>query len=316
MRLILGSGRSGTTWILDCLAEANNLRPIFEPLHPGESVLGTQYAYQILAASDTDETLERHFLDLAGGGVRSRWIDYRGPKGILFPHPSRFMTWRFVKAWVREWRKYISEHEKLRLATKRERTLIKCIRGNLMAGWFTQSLGFRTVLMVRHPCAVIESQFRLRRVWNPTAVLARYRANRRLHELTKGRYVELLNSNLTTVQALTLNWIIENQWPVEHSQEDGYGVVYYEDLLLRPESSWRNLCDSLELVNVPDAALLRIPSQTMAVKSEGYHNELSDPRWRKGLTPKQLDTVQDLLDATDCTIYRTDEVEPMNRWDS
>ena len=32
--VIAGSGRSGTTWILDVLAEANNLRPVFEPLNP------------------------------------------------------------------------------------------------------------------------------------------------------------------------------------------------------------------------------------------------------------------------------------------
>jgi len=32
--IIAGSGRSGTTWVLDVLAEANNLRPFFEPLNP------------------------------------------------------------------------------------------------------------------------------------------------------------------------------------------------------------------------------------------------------------------------------------------
>jgi len=34
MKLIAGSGRSGTTWVLDALADANDLRPVFEPLHP------------------------------------------------------------------------------------------------------------------------------------------------------------------------------------------------------------------------------------------------------------------------------------------
>ena len=30
--VIAGSGRSGTTWVLDVIAKANNLRPVFEPL--------------------------------------------------------------------------------------------------------------------------------------------------------------------------------------------------------------------------------------------------------------------------------------------
>jgi hypothetical protein len=314
LRLILGSGRSGTTWVLDCLADANELRPIFEPLHPSESAVAEQYAYQILAAGETDQALERYFLDLAAGAVRSRWIDYRGPNGILFPHPSRFLSWRFMKAWVREWRKYLDDREALRPATKRSQTLIKCIRANLIAGWLSRSLGFRTVLIVRHPCAVVESQFRLRRIWDPKAVLERYRANRKLHELTGERYVKPLNSDLSTVQALTLNWIIENQWPVERSREDGYSVVFYEDLVLNPGSTWRRLCNSLELANVPDPALLQKPSQQAALKSTDHKKEMSGPRWRTGLTPEQLDSIQDMLDATNCSIYRTDTVEPTTRW--
>ena len=34
--IIAGSGRSGTTWVLDAVAEANQLRTKFEPLGPDE----------------------------------------------------------------------------------------------------------------------------------------------------------------------------------------------------------------------------------------------------------------------------------------
>ena len=58
-RIILGSGRSGTTSVQDCLAQANHLRPIFEPLHEGESELGRRFAHRMLAAADENEELER-----------------------------------------------------------------------------------------------------------------------------------------------------------------------------------------------------------------------------------------------------------------
>jgi len=316
LRLILGSGRSGTTWVLDCLAEANGLRPLFEPMHPSETALAAQYAYQVLAAGDNNEELRRYFLELAGGGVRSGWIDYRGPKGLLFPHPKRFMTRGFPKRWLLGWKYYLRNRRKFADAAMRDAVLIKCIRANLFAGWLSRDVGFRTVLVVRHPCAAVESQCRLGKPWDPTQVLERYRTNQRLHDVTEGRYLKFLNSELTKVQALTLNWIIENQWPVERAKEDGYSVVFYEDLLLNPESVWPYLCDSLGLANVPDTGLLRKPSQQAADKSADHRQLLRGARWRTELTPEQLDSIQNLLDATDCTIYTTDAVEPTMRWNN
>jgi hypothetical protein len=46
IRIIAGSGRSGTTWVLDALAEANALRPVFEPLHPLAIPQARPFAYR------------------------------------------------------------------------------------------------------------------------------------------------------------------------------------------------------------------------------------------------------------------------------
>lgn len=311
-RMILGSGRSGTTWVLDCLAEANELRPIFEPLNPSQSTLGYRYACRAMASSDSDDTLERFFLDHASGRVRSRWIDYRGLDGLLFPRPARFMTKGFAMSWLRAWQTYIHDRRVLRPATRHKVTLTKCIRANLMAGWLTRTVGFRTALVVRHPCAVVESQIRLGKPWDPTFVLGRYRADRRLHEVTDGLYLDLLNTKLTTLQALTLNWIIENQWPVEQSRQCGYVVVHFEDLLSRPATAWPYLCDSLELKRVPNSTLLNKPSQQAAVKPARHGQQWLQPRWRSHLTPDQLGAIQGMLDATNCSLYRTDEVGPVS----
>lgn len=312
-RLVVGSGRSGTTWVLDCLADANELRPIFEPLHPGESALGKRYAYEVLARGDTNKALECYFRDLAACRVRSRWTDYRGLRALLFPRPARFMTEGFTRFWLYSWRQQFRHRRARRAATRRKNAVIKCIRANLMAGWLTQTIGFRTALIVRHPCAVVESQYGSGSMWDPTAVLERYRVNHRFHEVTGGRYLELLNTELTMLQALTLNWVIENQWPVERSQQDGYTVVYYEDLIFRPEISWPHLCDSLGLTHVPDPTLLLKPSQQATVRSVENDNVWRKQRWQSQLRPEQLDVIQDILDATRCALYTTDELEPAAR---
>ncbi len=59
--LCLGSGRSGTTWVLDVLAETNNLRPVFEPLNPN----GVKEAWKFCnryVREDSDEPELKSFM--------------------------------------------------------------------------------------------------------------------------------------------------------------------------------------------------------------------------------------------------------------
>jgi hypothetical protein len=182
-----------------------------------------------------------------------------------------------------------------------------------MAGWMARVAGFRTVLVVRHPCATIESQ--LRSGWDPAIPLKIYRADEKLHEVTDGRYLELLNSNLTTVEEMALKWVIENQWPVAQSDIDGYSVFYYEDLVSRHTTTWANLCSSLELQRIPDEALRRRPSQQAFFESSHRISEQAQrkPRWNSSLSKKQLDEIQRILDVTECTLYSVFENDPIVR---
>lgn len=172
-----------------------------------------------------------------------------------------------------------------------------------MAGWFAGKLSWRTAFIVRHPCSVVESQLRLGKVWDPTSVLDGYRNNTRLHELTNGRYLELLHKKLTRVEALTLNWIIENQSPIERSHVDRYKVIFYEDLVERGESSWPILCDCLGLPQVPSEEMRRMPSQQSAQAARSDNEQFRLPSWQKRLAPEQLKQVQTVLDVSGFTLY-------------
>ena len=310
-RIILGSGRSGTTWVQDCLAEANSLRPIFEPLHEGESELGRRFAYRILAPGDENEELKRYFRALAEGRVRSLWTDYRGRRQLLFPNPSKLFTVQGLRGWLWVWRRHLSHRPQLRAASKRQQTLIKCIRGNLMAGWLSRDLGFGTVLLVRHPCASIESQVRSGVVWNPEPITERYRSDTRLHEATDGIYLPLLSSQLTMLQMLTLNWVIENQGPVAQASAEGYTVAYYEDLRARPSVAWPYICKALGLSVVPSQAMVEIPSQQSYGKDSSRVLSAAEPRWRRALSADQLSEIQTILDRAECDLYNVSNDCPL-----
>jgi hypothetical protein len=77
LRLIAGSGRSGTTWVLDAVAEANKLRPIFEPLHPDSSRVAHEFGYAYLTREAERTDLKRFFTAIANNASRSVWTSYR-----------------------------------------------------------------------------------------------------------------------------------------------------------------------------------------------------------------------------------------------
>lgn len=78
-RVLLGSGRSGTTWLQEVLTRASNLRPVFEPFNPDvvPSLRARPYVFyaraddESLAGSDLESLSQR----VLAGHWRSSWSD-------------------------------------------------------------------------------------------------------------------------------------------------------------------------------------------------------------------------------------------------
>jgi hypothetical protein len=303
-RMILGSGRSGTTWVLDALARANRLRPIFEPLHEEESSVGSRYAYSRLRPDDIEDSLEQFLIDCVRRRDLSRWVDFRGPRRLLHPPLRSLNSMKALKGVVRNWRKHQRRKKELMPLSRNSTPLFKCIRANLMAGWLVRRLGFRTVMLVRHPGAVVESMKRIRGPWRPEEVLARYRSDTRLHEWTNGRYENLLSRQLTHVESLTLTWVIENQHPVMCANEDGYSVVYYEDLVEMREPAWSLILAALQLERRPEADDLAEPSMSSS-RTQSAPGSLpnSHNHWRRSIDSHECQEMQSILESTGCELY-------------
>ena len=54
--IVAGSGRSGTTWVLDAIAETNNLRTIYEPLNPAGVPEARNYGNLYLSENEEGES--------------------------------------------------------------------------------------------------------------------------------------------------------------------------------------------------------------------------------------------------------------------
>jgi hypothetical protein len=309
IRFIAGSGRSGTTWVQDALAEANRLRPVFEPLHPYVSSIGNRYAHRALAADDSHPDLVRFLERVGNGGGPKLWTRYRQQWRWLLPPASRFSTKQDAGRFQRHWVKFLRELPRMTRDAMRTEPVFKCIRANLMLPWIAQQLDSRVVLIMRHPAAVVESE--LRGGWTAQFALARFRNDARLHELTGGRYAGLLARDMGLVESLTLRWVIENQWVAEHAETAGIPVFHYENLRSSNPAEWKRLCAALDLTSVPNVELLVRPSQQSGTKRTEVPIELSpSPRWMKELQPDQLARLGAILREVGYRTYSIDDPYP------
>lgn len=134
--VILGFGRSGTTWISDILSKVTGRLILFEPLHPAASGLGRAFTYGRGVSPVGGDSLVSYLDDVLGKRVRKNWL-LRNHLPVGLDEVSD----DFVDAVWREC----------------EVVGLKEIRSNFMIPWLARSLDVRIVFVMRHPLAVMAS---------------------------------------------------------------------------------------------------------------------------------------------------------------
>jgi hypothetical protein len=121
---LLGSARSGTTWVGEVIDRHHDHRVVFEPLRPNRVPVARVFANgQYLRRADTDPRYVDPMRAILKGRVRNPWAD----------HLNHVVVAR--------------------------RRLVKEIRANLLAPWLVERFpGMPVVLLVRHPLGVAVSR--------------------------------------------------------------------------------------------------------------------------------------------------------------
>jgi hypothetical protein len=308
VRFIAGSGRSGTTWVLDALAKANRLRPVFEPLNPWASSIGFRYAHRALLPEDAQEELQEYLAAVFAGKRNRLWTQFRQQRQWIIPWEARFESPPDVTRFGRRTVRFVREAAGLASMSFRNEPIVKCIWANLMLGWLVTRMECRIVLIIRHPGAVIESE--MRGGWKADDALKRFRDDARFHDVTGGRYVNLLERRLTYEESLALRWLIENQRFMEDVRQDAISVIHYEHLKANATGSWASLCAYLGLPRRPDPALLAQPSQQSSDRAKTNPAGTVESPWLAALGPERCSRVQALLDEARFVAYDMSEPQP------
>jgi hypothetical protein len=236
--LVVGSGRSGTTWLVELLNAAGTYHVLFEPFSPREGHNpqwhGTpRYLRRGASYAHRDE-VEQILL----GGASSEWVDR-----IASSDPSS------------------------------SRVLVKEIRLNQMLGWVQENFPeVALVYLVRDPWSTAWSA--TQHDWGDRGY-SNYLSRRRLvRDHLAPDQLELLGSADSLFQKNVVKWAVDTRVALRSLDREGRVTsVFYEHLAQRPEQELARLADYCgHPLEVPDGRSLRRRSATTS------HGSVTDPR--------------------------------------
>ncbi len=313
--VIFGSGRSGTTWVQDALADANRYCTVFEPLHPDEVRDADRYANLYVPPGSDNPDLKRFIHRILTERVAPLWTRMRVRRERMVPWTDdasfiralrnlRVTYLRLYKSWLQDRR------------IRHRPRIVKFIRGNLLAEWLVTEFGVPGAVVVRHPCAVLASV--IRRTGDEWSVDAMRMILRRYLEqeaLVSRRLADIAAplSKLSSIAGVhTAIWCIENGEILARDKSCSLHVCYYEDLVCNRDDAWTRLTASLGLEHVPEQQILTRPSQQAGYPLlQNFSTERLLTGWTERLDSGQTDEVAAVLQLFGIKEYSTDDPMPI-----
>ena len=311
--VIAGSGRSGTTWILDALASANALRTIFEPLHPQAIPKARPFANAYVAKGAEYRDLRNYLDSIFTGNIKSIWANYRVRPDRLMPRFSNVGDLKELKSYVRRYINLWNNYRQYGVNKGQKGLMIKFIRANLMLGWLEANYDIKILFVVRHPGAVVASQLEKGEEWDASA-LTQFTKNMLLWRDHLGKHEKFLSKNLTRLELYTTIWCIQNAFSIQESIDSGRPITYYERLITESENEWARITHALRLSNIPESAVISAPSQQSSNISarDLEDNTIRVSRWTQGLSKQDLANMQRVLDEFGVSVYSAHDVIPIS----
>jgi Sulfotransferase family len=236
---VVGSGRSGTTWIGDVLATCSGCVPVFEPLNqqwvpecPRWKMPGPY-----LRQGGSDPQWEAFFDGLLAGKISNYWTrqdNRRMPKFLT----RRPLTMRIGARLAKTQYHWQEMHGR--------RYVVKEVFANLMLHWLANYTRGRIVYLIRHPCAVVGSRVRRPEVWD-------FEMNEIFCESSLMRdFLEpfrrtIIGAN-TLIERLAVSWCVENIVSLSQGGSHDWLVCCYEEFLADREEAFMRVLRRLGLL--------------------------------------------------------------------
>lgn len=183
--VILGSARSGTSWLSELMALQHRYRMLFEPEHEFNTKNGKLICDRYLTQTNASKAIKNYLQQVFSNRVDCDWI------AQLSNRKWKRHLWPFVP----------------------KKFIVKFVRCNLAAHYFVDEFKIPTLFVIRNPYDVIASQSRVKFPW--LYDLSWFRSQNELCDLLTIHFGYNLRSEtqLSDFEKLCLRWCIENSIP-------------------------------------------------------------------------------------------------------
>ena len=271
--IVVGSARSGTSWLSEILAQPYRYRLLFEPEH------------------DT-RTKKGHL-------ICDAWLTSKSISKVAFSYLNQVFKNRVDSDWIaqnsnRKWKRHLWPF----VAKK---YVIKFVRCNLAAHYMNTVFKVPVLHVLRNPYDVIQSQQRANFPW--LYDLSYFVSQDKLVDLISEHY----NFNLKTykkysdIQILCIRWCIENELPLHlfGLYKNKNMILKYEDLV-NDITRFYSLCDYFDLKPVAHIeTLYKKPSSKTHKESVIRTKETRVSKW----CADELQQIDCILDVFKSSLY-------------
>ncbi|MAC94165.1 MAG: hypothetical protein CMC96_01555 [Flavobacteriales bacterium] len=286
--LITGAHRSGTTWLGEVFRRLNGYNYFYEPFNPRGKVANVpminQYENITKNSSINRKNVYYKYLD------SYRSVNYGNLQDFLKKSPTLKIA---IKGVVKELTKPFFK-----------KMIFKDPLALLAAEWIYNNFNSKVIIIVRHPCAVVESH--KSRGW-------RFSFNHLLNqddlkeelEPFMDRINKLSNTEDDCIERAAIWWAILNKRVLsylnEFSENKNWVFVSHEFLLQSPENNFKTLFKKLDLVYSKKVERFINKSTTLSKRNESNlvrnHEELIH-KWKRKLSKEEQSLVIEVCGNT------------------
>ncbi|TDU34415.1 hypothetical protein BXY82_2736 [Gelidibacter sediminis] len=271
--IVVGSARSGTSWLSETLAQPFRYRMLFEPDQETRTKRGHLLCDQWLTSKADSPEAYSYLKSVFHNRVDCDWIAQNSNRTF------KRHLWPFIP----------------------KRYIIKFVRCNLSAHYMNSEFGIPLIHIIRNPYDIIRSQEQVKFPW--LYDLSKFAQQKKLVKLIQDGFNYDISSvkHLTDVEILTLRWCIENVIPLEvlKPYSVNASVVRYEDLLDNVDLFY-NLCATY---NLEPAVNLEKHFKQPSSKTHPNSAILKNHGEIKSLPKQTLKEINAILDIFKTTLY-------------
>jgi len=292
--ILTSEPRSGSTWLMEVIADLLGCVVNWEPLHVDKGIVPKNYKLgerPFIKTSDNTESLKSLFEDM--------------------------LTFKKYSVWT-------TQHIAIRNLLNRKYVLTKFVRANNLLPWFTSSLALehKPILLLRHPITTCSSQLKNFQRLTGASLSQPYR-DEKLYSppdcINNDRYIEhqhYVNSLQTPLERQIALWCINNYEVLNHPDREKWITVYYEHLMLNPGEELNALFKKLNLsfaMQDADNVDFRKPSRTNFLKEYNRNPTVQLESFLESFDEAYLQKIQDILDYFEIANYAAFDAYPINK---